>query len=97
MWDITGRRPDASSFDTSKSYAPDWANVDVDSDKVELKANYNFSENLKLRTAYIYKDATRVRPYFYNLVNTNTNNFQRGLYWFYKQQTKNDGAYACSY
>lgn len=94
MWNITGKRPDASSFDTSKSYAPDWANVDVDSDKVELKANYNFSENLKLRTAYIYKDATRVRPYFYNLVNTNTNNFQRGLYWFYKQQTKNDGAYA---
>ncbi|WP_418178743.1 TonB-dependent siderophore receptor [Aliarcobacter lanthieri] len=92
-WNITGKRPDASSFDTSKSYAPDWANVDVDSDKVELKANYNFSENLRLRTAYIYKDATRVRPYFYNLVNTNTNSFQRGLYWFYKQQTKNDGAY----
>ncbi|MDN5063602.1 TonB-dependent siderophore receptor [Aliarcobacter butzleri] len=94
MWIITGKMPNAKDFDTSKSYAPDWANVDVDSDKVELKANYNFSEDLRLRTAYIYKDATRIRPYLYNLVDTNTNSFQRGLYWFYKQQTKNEGAYA---
>ncbi|WP_257119028.1 TonB-dependent receptor [Aliarcobacter vitoriensis] len=93
-WIITGKRPDASSFDTKKGYIPDWANVDVDSDKLELKANYNFSDNLRLRTAYIHKDADRIRPYFYNFINTNTGNLGRTLDWNYKQTTKNDGAYA---
>jgi len=94
IWRIYGTRPDASSFDTTESYIPDWANVDVDSDKVELKANYNFSDNLKLRTAYIHKEADRIRPYIYNRIYTTTNEFKRNLYWFYEQTTKNDGAYA---
>ncbi|RBQ32079.1 TonB-dependent siderophore receptor [Arcobacter sp. FW59] len=93
-WIITGKMPNAKDFDISKAYIPDWANVDVDSDKVELKANYNFSDNLRLRTAYIYKEADRNRPYFYNTIDTNTGNLGRSLYWFYPQTTKNDGAYA---
>lgn len=94
IWIFIGERPDASSFDTSKSYAPDWGQVDVDSDKVELKANYNFSENLKLRTAYIYKEADRTRPYFYNYVNTNANTTTLDMYWFHEQTIKDNGAYA---
>ncbi|MCR1815265.1 TonB-dependent receptor [Aliarcobacter butzleri] len=93
-WIIDGKMPNAKDFDTKKLYTPSWANVDVDSDKVELKANYNFSDNLRFRTAYIYKDADRNRPYFYNTIDTNTGNLGRSLYWFYPQTTKNDGAYA---
>ncbi|KLE10018.1 TonB-dependent receptor [Aliarcobacter butzleri] len=94
IWVIRGKRPDASSFDTSKSYAPDWGKVDVDSDKVELKANYNFNDNLRFRTAYIYKEADRTRPYFYNYVNTNANTTTLDMYWFHEQTIKDNGAYA---
>ncbi|MFW2599609.1 TonB-dependent siderophore receptor [Aliarcobacter butzleri] len=94
MWLITGKMPNAKDFDTSKSYTPDWAKVDTNSDKVELKANYNFSDNLRLRTAYIYKEADRKRTIFYNYLNTNTGTLGRTLYYFYPQTTKNDGAYA---
>ncbi|WP_323590329.1 TonB-dependent siderophore receptor [Aliarcobacter butzleri] len=93
MWLITGKMPNAKDFDTSKSYTPDWAKVDTNSDKVELKANYNFSDNLRLRTAYIYKEADRKRTIFYNYLNTNTGTLGRTLYYFYPQTTKNDGAY----
>lgn len=94
FWLITGKRPSASIFDTSKSYTPDWTKVDGNSDKIELKANYNFRDNLRLRTAYIYKDDDRKRTIFYNYLNTNTGDLGRTLYWFYPQTTKNDGAYA---
>ncbi|KLD97877.1 TonB-dependent receptor [Aliarcobacter butzleri] len=93
IWIIDGKMPNAKDFDTKKLYTPSWANVDVDSDKVELKANYNFNDNLRFRTAYIYKEADRTRPYFYNTIDTNTGNLGRSLYWFYPQTTKNDGAY----
>lgn len=93
MWLITGKMPNAKDFDTSKSYTPDWAKVDTNSDKVELKANYNFSDNLRLRSAYIYKEADRNRTIFYNYLNTNTGALGRTLYYFYPQTTKNDGAY----
>ncbi|KLE09198.1 hypothetical protein AF80_07265 [Aliarcobacter butzleri L355] len=94
IWIITGKMPNAKDFDTKKSYAPSWANSEVDSDKIELKANYNFSDNLRLRTAYIYKEADREAPYFYNYLDTNTRNVKNALYWFYKETAKNDGAYA---
>ncbi|WP_418185890.1 TonB-dependent receptor [Aliarcobacter vitoriensis] len=94
MWLITGKMPNAKDFDTSKAYIPDWAKVDTNSDKVELKTNYNFSDNLRLRSAYIYKEADRKRTIFYNYLNTNTGTLGRTLYYFYPQTTKNDGAYA---
>ncbi|MCG3692066.1 TonB-dependent receptor [Aliarcobacter butzleri] len=94
LWVIIGKMPNAKDFDTSKAYVPDWANSEVNSDKVELKANYNFSDNLSFRTAYIHKKADRVRPYFYNYLNTNTGNVYNALSWFYKETSENDGAYA---
>ncbi|RBQ28162.1 TonB-dependent receptor [Aliarcobacter vitoriensis] len=94
IWIITGKRPNASSFDTKKTYAPDWVYIDDRSDKVELKANYSFSDSLRLRTAYIYNEANRLKPYYSNNVNTNTSILTRDLYYFPEQKTKNDGAYA---
>lgn len=94
LWIITGKMPNANDFDTSKTYAPDWATSEVNSDKVELKANYNFSDSLRFRTAYIYKEADKEAPYFYNYLNTNTGIVNNALYWFYKETAKNDGAYA---
>jgi iron complex outermembrane recepter protein len=92
LWVITGKMPDA--FDTSKSYSPDWSYNNVDSDKVELKANYNFSENLKLRTAYIYKEADRLAHWFINRFNANTGTFSRNYWDMGKETTTNHGAYA---
>ena len=93
IWIITGKRPNASSFDTKKTYAPDWVYIDDKSDKVELKANYSFNDSLRFRTAYIYNEANRLKPYYSNNVNTNTSIMTRDLYYFPEQKTKNDGAY----
>ncbi|MFY9073065.1 TonB-dependent siderophore receptor [Aliarcobacter butzleri] len=94
LWNITGKMPNAKDFDTSKNYTPDLANSEVDSDKIELKVNYNFNDNLRLRSAYIYKEADREAPYFNNKYNSNTGVFGRNFYAFGEEKTRNDGAYA---
>ncbi|MCT7582408.1 TonB-dependent siderophore receptor [Aliarcobacter butzleri] len=91
LWVITGKMPKA--FDTSKSYSPDWSYNNVDSDKIELKANYNFSDNLRLRSAYIYKEADRVAHWFINRYDSNTGTFSRNFWDMGKDKIINHGAY----
>ncbi|QKF72887.1 TonB-dependent siderophore receptor [Aliarcobacter faecis] len=92
LWVVTGKMPKA--FDTSKSYTPTWSKNNIDSDKLELKANYNFTENIRLRTAYLYKNADRLAHWFINRYDANNGTFNREFGDMGKEVTTNHGAYA---
>ncbi|WP_418181204.1 TonB-dependent siderophore receptor [Aliarcobacter lanthieri] len=92
IWLITGNMPTA--YDTSKSYTPEWGWMDNESDKVELSAKYNFSENWSLRTAYIYQTSEYENQQFINIVNTNTNTYTGYVEFVAPLSYKDSGGYA---
>lgn len=49
--------PDA--FDNSETYTPDWNYNNTETDRVGVKANLKISDNISLRSAYVYKEDER--------------------------------------
>ncbi|WP_323594979.1 TonB-dependent receptor [Aliarcobacter butzleri] len=90
---FTGKRPDASNFDNKKSYAPDWTYTGSETNKVELKAEYNFTDSIKLRTALIHLDSDMVRNHNLTYINTNTNVYSVRNMNTGTQTGKYDGGY----
>ncbi|WP_418186508.1 TonB-dependent siderophore receptor [Aliarcobacter lanthieri] len=92
---INGKMPSAKDFDTKDSYAPDWTYIENDSDKVELKANYNFNENWKVRSSFIYSYLDyKGHIYNFNTLNTTTGEKSVGSTKYGGYETKNYGGFA---